>query len=158
MRPRSVDDFLKKLRIPYTTLLHRPAFTAQHAAAASHVRGRSFAKTVVCFADEEPIFAVVPAHCTVDFERLQALAGARALRLALPQEMTTLYPDCEEGTMPPFGDLYVQRVFVDETLVGEPEMVFSAGTHTDCLKMHFGDFAEVAHPVVGRIGRPRHES
>src|SRR5215211_3872370 len=105
MRPRSVDDFLKKLRIPYTTLLHAPAFTAQHAAAVSHVPGRCFAKTVVCFADAEPIFAVVPAHHTVDLERLQQLTGAQALRLALPHEMTALYPDCEEGTMPPFGDL-----------------------------------------------------
>jgi Ala-tRNA(Pro) deacylase len=158
MRPRSVDDFLRKLRIPYTTLLHPPAFTAQHAAAVSHVPGRCFAKTVVCFADSEPIFAVVPAHHTVELDQLRQLTGAETLRLAQPHEMAALYPDCEEGTMPPFGDLYVQRVFVDETLVGEPEMVFSAGTHTDCLKMHFGDFAEVAHPVVGRIGRPRHES
>jgi Ala-tRNA(Pro) deacylase len=51
--------------------------------------------------------------------------------------------------------LYVQRVFADESLVGEPEMVFNAGTHVDCVRMHYGDFVLVAHPVVGRIGRPR---
>ena len=156
MRPRSVDDFLKRNRIPYTTLLHPPAFTAMHAAAASHTPGRSFAKTVVCFADSEPIFAVVPAHFTIDLDRLRALTGGQTLRLALPHEMRVLYPDCEEGAMPPFGDLYVQRVFVDESLRGEPDMVFSAGTHTDCVRMHYGDFAEIAHPVIGRFARPRH--
>jgi Ala-tRNA(Pro) deacylase len=87
--------------------------------------------------------------------RLQALTGGRTLRLAQPHEMVALYPDCEEGAMPPFGDLYRQRVFVDTSLVGEPEMVFNAGTHTDCVRMHFNDFAEVAHPIVGAIGRPR---
>ena len=155
MRPRSVDLFLKKNRVPYTTLLHPPAFTAMHVAAASHTPGRSFAKTVVCFADAEPILAVVPAHYTIDLEALRALAGASSLRLALPEEMLKLYPDCEEGTMPPFGDLYVQRVFVDESLRGEPDMVFNAGTHTDCLRMHYSDFVDLAHPTVGRFAHPR---
>jgi hypothetical protein len=36
MRPRSLDEFLTKARIPYTTFRHPPAFTAMHAAAVSH--------------------------------------------------------------------------------------------------------------------------
>jgi Ala-tRNA(Pro) deacylase len=156
MRPRSLDEFLKKARIPYTTFRHPPAFTAMHGAAVSHIPGRCWAKTVVCFADSEPILAVLPAHFTIDLERLRLLANAETLRLAQPHEMVTLYPDCEEGAMPPFGALYLQRVFADQCLVGEPEMVFNAGTHTDCIRMHYGDFAVVANPVVGRFGQPRH--
>ena len=159
MRPRSLDEFLKKARVPYTTFQHQAAFTAEHSAAVAHVPGRSWAKTVVCFADANPIFAVLPADCTVDLERLRVLAGATELRLANPRELNALYPDCEEGAMPPFGDLYRQRVFVEQSLVGEPEMVFNAGTHTDCIRMHYGDFECVAHPTVGpfavrRVGRP----
>src|SRR5256884_2397817 len=82
MRPRSLDEFLTKARVPYTTFRHAPAFTAMHAAAISHVPGRSWAKTVVCCADGEMVLAVVPAHYTIDLERLCALAGAAALRLA----------------------------------------------------------------------------
>ncbi len=156
MRPRSLDEFLTKSRIPYTTFRHPPAFTAMHAAAVSHVPGRSWAKTVVCMADAEPILAVVPAHYTIELDRLRELAGAQSLRLADPREITELYPDCEEGAMPPFGELYLQRVFVDESFVGDPEMVFNAGTHTDCIRMHYGDFEDVARPVVGHFSRPRH--
>jgi Ala-tRNA(Pro) deacylase len=58
--------------------------------------------------------------------------------------------------MPPFGELYLQRVFVDEGFVGDPEMVFNAGTHTDCIRMHYGDFADLARPTVGCFSRPRH--
>ncbi len=156
MRPRSLDEFLTKARIPYTTFRHAPAFTAMHAAAVSHVPGRSWAKTVVCVADGEVVLAVVPAHYTVDFDRLLGLIGAAALRLASTREIADLYPDCEEGAMPPFGGLYLQRVFVEECFVGDPEMVFNAGTHTDCIRMHYGDFADIAQPVVGRFSRPRH--
>jgi Ala-tRNA(Pro) deacylase len=156
MRPRSLDEFLTKSRVPYTTFRHPPAFTAMHAAAVSHIPGRSWAKTVVCVADAEVILAVVPAHYTIELDRLRELAGAQALRLAEPREITDLYPDCEEGAMPPFGELYLQRVFVDESFVGDPEMVFNAGTHTDCIRMHYGDFADLARPTVGCFSRPRH--
>jgi hypothetical protein len=41
--------------------------------------------------------------------------------------------------------------------VGEPEMVFNAGTHTEAICMHYGDFAELAKPIVGAFGRsPAH--
>jgi Ala-tRNA(Pro) deacylase len=138
MRPRSLDEFLTKSRVPYTTFRHPPAFTAMHAAAVSHIPGRSWAKTVVCVADAEVILAVVPAHYTIELERLRELAGAQALRLAEPREITELYPDCEEGAMPPFGELYLQRVFVDAGFVGDP------------------DFADLARPTVGCFSRPRH--
>jgi Ala-tRNA(Pro) deacylase len=153
VRPRSLDEFLKEARVPYTTFRHPPAFTAQAEAAVSHVPGRSWAKTVVCFADEEPILAVLPAPFIVDLEQLRLLVRARTLRLARETEFQTLYPDCQPGAMPPFGNLYLQRVFVDQSLVGEADMVFNAGTHTDAIRMHYGDFADVVHPIVGAFGR-----
>src|SRR2546426_12281088 len=145
----SIAELLRRERIPYTWFRHAAAYTAQEEAAASHVLGRCWAKVVVFIADDRPVQAVLPAHCTVDFEQLRATAGAIPLRLAREDEIAALYPDCEVGAMPPFGAVYGHRVFVDKCLVGEPEMVFTAGTHTDAIRMHYGDFAELAKPVVG---------
>ena len=96
--------------------------------------------------------AVLPAHYRVDLEQLRDSGGSRDLRLAREAEVAQLYPDCEVGAMPPFGNAYGHRMFVDRCLVGEPEMVFNAGTHTDALCMHYWDFAELARPVVGVFG------
>lgn len=154
MRPRSLDDFLKRAHVPFTAFQHPAAFSAQQEAALSHVPGRSWAKTVICFANEEPVAAVVPAHCMVDLERLRVLAGAKAMRLAREQELADLCPDFEAGAVSPFGIRWGLRVFVDQRFVGEPEMVFNAGTHTDAIRMHFGDFAELTQAIVGSIGIP----
>jgi Ala-tRNA(Pro) deacylase len=140
---------LKRERIPYTCFKHSPAYTAQEEAAVSHVYGRCWAKVVICIADDEPVQAVLPAHHTVDLEQLRVLAQAGVLRLASEEEIAGLYPDCEVGAMPPFGAVYGHRVFVDRCLVGEPELVFNAGTHTEALCMHYGDVAELAKPIVG---------
>jgi Ala-tRNA(Pro) deacylase len=153
VRPRSLDKFLRDARVPYTTFTHPEAFTAQDEAALSHVPGRSWAKVVICLADTELIVAVVPAPFLVDLAKLRVLAGARALRLADEREFCELYPsDCEAGAMPPFAFVGPSlRVFVDGSLVGEPEMVFNAGTHTDAIRMHYRDFADLVHPLVGSI-------
>jgi Ala-tRNA(Pro) deacylase len=151
VRPRSLDEFLKNAHVPFTTIQHGAAFSAQKEAALAHVPGRSWAKTVICFADAEPVAAVVPAHLGVDLEQLRLLSGAGVLRLARESELATIYPDCELGAVSPFTSGWRLRVFVDRSFVGDPDMVFSAGTHTDAIRMHYGDFADLTHPVVGVI-------
>jgi len=147
----TVQEFLRRGNVAYTVFQHRPAFTAQEEAAVTHVPGRNWAKPVVCFADGEPVQAVVPADRDVDLERLAELARAHDVRLADEAELRWLYPDCEVGAMPPFGPLYRQTVFVDETLTADEEIVFNAGTHSDAVVMRYEDFAALARPIVGRF-------
>ena len=152
-----IVELLKRERVPYTCFRHVPAYTAQEEAAVSHIPQRCWAKVVICIADDQPVQAVLPAHHMVDLEQLRVLANAMALRLALEDEIAGLHPECEVGAMPPFGATYGHQVFVDRTLVGEPEMVFNAGTHTEAICMHYGDFADLAKPTVGAFGRsPAH--
>jgi len=152
VRPRCLDEFLKNAHVPFTTFRHAAGFTAQEVAALSHVPGRSWAKTVICFADDEPVAAIVPAHVSVDLERLRALAGAAIVRLAGEPDLAAIFPDCELGAVSPFTTERKLRVFVDCSFVGDPDMVFSAGTHTDAIRMHYGDFADLTSPVVGTLG------
>ena len=152
--PARLADVLKRERLPYTVFRHPPAFTALEQAQASHIRGRCAAKVVICIADDKPIQAIVPAHYRVDLERVRQLAGAFSIRLALEEEIAAIYPEFEVGAAPPLGTMYGHRVFAEECFVGEPEMVFNAGTHTDSLCMHYGDFAEIVRPTVGIFGLP----
>ena len=147
----TVQEFLRRGNVAYTVFQHAPAYTAQEEAAVTHVPGRNWAKPVICFADGEPVQAVVPADQEVDLDRLATLARAHEVRLADESELSWLYPDCEVGAMPPFGPLYKQAVFVDESLTSDDEIVFNAGTHSDAVCMRYSDFAAIARPVVGRF-------
>jgi len=146
-----VQEFLRRSGAAYTVFQHAPAFTAQEEAAVTHVPGRCWAKAVACFADGEPIQAVVAADREVDLDRLAELARADDVRLADESELRWLYPDCEVGAMPPLGPLYKQLVFVDERLCGEDEIVFNAGTHADAICMPYAEFAAITRPTVGRF-------
>jgi Ala-tRNA(Pro) deacylase len=153
MIPASIERFLTTHHVSYTPMPHVRAITAQEEAAVTHTPGRAWAKTVVCLADNEPIQAVLPADRVVDPVRLRELAGARVLRLAEEDEFAALYPDCDPGAMPPFGTMYGQRVFVDQALCADPEIVFNAGTHTDAIRMRYADYDRLVHPTIGTFAR-----
>ena len=156
--PASIERFVRTSGVPFTPIHHRVAFTAQEEAAAAHVPGREWAKTVVCMADGRPILAVLPACSRVDLAALRSLAGAREVRLATEQEFSGLYPECETGAMAPLGPLYNQPVYVDDSLAEDPEIVFHAGTHVDAIRIRFVDFVKLVHPVPGRLAlQPAHE-
>jgi Ala-tRNA(Pro) deacylase len=138
---------LDENKILYTLFIHSPAYTAQAAAATLHVPGKELAKTVVVRAGEETVLAVLPASYHVSLKKLSALLGKTA-RLATEQEFGDLFPDCELGAMPPFGQLYNLPVYVDETLAADEEIVFNAGTHRDAIRMRYQDFARLAKPQV----------
>lgn len=152
----SVQESLRKANVPYTVFPHLPAYTAQEEAAVTHVSGHDWAKPVVCFADGEPVQAVVPADRVVNLDRLLMLTGAHSIRLAQENELEWLYPDCERGAMPPLGPLYKQRVYVDSALAAEHEIAFNAGTHRDAVAMRYNDFARLTKPTIGNFAeRPR---
>ena len=147
----SIHEFLREAHVAYTVVPHRPAYSAQEDAAAAHVKGRDWAKVVVCFVDGEPIQAVLPAPLAVNLNSLLDLAGGSEIRLAQEDELRRLFPECEPGAMPPFGPMYGQSVFVDVLLAAEPEVAFNAGTHTEAIRMRWPDFAASIRPIVGKF-------
>jgi Ala-tRNA(Pro) deacylase len=151
--PESIRRFVEARGIGFTPIHHRIAYTAQEEAAATHVPGKEWAKTVVCIADGQPILAMVTANDHVDLEAIRTACGAKVVRLASETEFAALYPECETGAMAPFGPLYGQPVFVDEALTQDTDITFHAGTHSDAIRMHYKDFAGLVHPVASCIGR-----
>jgi Ala-tRNA(Pro) deacylase len=147
----AIHEFLREAHVGYTVLPHRPAYTAQEEAAAVHIAGRDWAKVVICFVDGKPVEAVLPAPMVVNLNRLLELAGGTEIRLAQEEDLRRLFPDCEQGAMPPFGPLYGQSVFADVALASESEIAFNAGTHTEAIRMRWADFAATIRPIVGQF-------
>jgi Ala-tRNA(Pro) deacylase len=143
----SLKSFLDENRIPYSVLTHTTAYTAQGAAATMQISGRELAKSVVLWAGEEMILAVLPAPNHVRLEKLAAEVG-KSVRLATEQEFSSLFPDCELGAMPPFGSLYNLPTYVDESMAADEAIVFNAGTHRDAIRMRYKDFVRAAKPRV----------
>jgi Ala-tRNA(Pro) deacylase len=143
--------YLRQEGVPFHTQHHPEAYTAREVAVSEHLSGDAVAKVVVVFADGKPALLVLPASARVDTEEAGAALGARVARLATEEELAQLFPDCEVGTMPPFGNLYDLPVNVDESLSTNPQLVFQAGTHADTMSVRYGDFERLVRPHVARF-------
>ena len=141
-------NFLEREKVRYTHETHRTAYTAQAVAQEEHVPGKLVAKTVVVKIDDGFALAVMPATARADFARLKSALGAKEVRLATELEFTGLFPDCEVGAQPPFGNLYGVPVYVDAGLAQDEEIVFNAGTHEETIRMRYADFERLAQPKV----------
>ena len=151
----SVERFLEAEGVDFEVIEHPAAYTAMEEAAAAHVSGYEWAKTVIFFTPEdEPIMAVLPATYSVDRKKLNEIVEAGELRLADESEFVGLYPECEPGAMPPFGNLYDQRVFVDQHLTEDETIAFDAGEHQSAIRMRYADYERLVQPVTGDFGVP----
>ena len=148
MPVKKLKDFLDSHNIKYVTMSHSPAYTAQQIAASAHIPGKELAKTVMVKIDGKMAMAVLPASYRVDFDLLKETVGASSVELAGEQEFKDMFPECDVGAMPPFGNLYGMEVFVAEKLSEGEEIVFNAGSHTELIRLAYKDFERLVKPRV----------
>ncbi|RPJ86720.1 MAG: YbaK/EbsC family protein [Acidobacteria bacterium] len=154
MPVKKLKEFLDENRVKYVTISHSLAYTAQEIAATAHIPGKELAKTVIIKADGRMAMAVLPASLKVDFDLLADATGAKKIELATEREFKQLFPDCELGAMPPFGNLYGMDVYVAESLTEDKEIAFNAGTHTELMRLPFEDFMRLVKPRVVKLSVP----
>ena len=146
MPTRILREYLDRNEVEYRLIPHAPAFTASEVAAAAHVGGKHVAKTVMVKLDGKLAMVVVPSPSRVDFDALMETTGARDIELAREDEFRDLFPGCETGAMPPFGNLYGVHVYVSPELAHEPLIAFNAGTHSELIEMAYEDFRRLVQP------------
>ena len=151
MPVKKLKEYLDSQKIKYVSLIHSPAFTAMEVAESAHVPGRELAKTVMVKLDGQMAMAVVPSTRKVDLNLLRESVGAREAKLASEAEFKSLFPDCETGAMPPFGNLYDLEVYVSARLAEDDQIAFNAGSHTEVMKLAYKDFERLAKPRQVRM-------
>jgi Ala-tRNA(Pro) deacylase len=148
MTAEKVRALLDRNQVRYVSIRHSPAYTAHEIAQSAHVSGKEMAKTVIVKIESWMAMVVLPASRRLSLETLQSVVGTRNVRLAKEHEFANLFPDCEPGAMPPFGNLYGLDVYVDPALALDDEIVFNAGTHTELIRMRYVDFENLVQPKI----------
>ena len=151
MPARKLKDYLDQQKIRYLSIRHSPAYTAQEIAASAHISGRDLAKAVIVKVENHTAMVVLPANRKVILSDLREALDADQVKLATEEEFQSLFPDCEIGAMPPFGNLYGLETYVAPSLLQEAEIAFNAGTHTEIIKMASADYARLVQPKTANF-------
>ena len=145
--PKRLQSHLKENHITYSVIQHAPTYSAQVAASIMHIPGKEVAKTAALCAGEKILLAVLPASYRINFEKLSAIVGEK-VQLMEEQRCVGMFPDCEPGAIPPFGELYGVPVYMDEALADDPEIVLGSGALSESLLVSNADFTRVVKPKI----------
>jgi Ala-tRNA(Pro) deacylase len=155
---RRLKEILDQAKVSYEVYDHSVAFTAQGVAASQHISGQEMAKVVILRADSSPVMAVVPASRMISLAKVKGALGAKRVVLADEDEFARLFPECEIGGMPPFGNLFGLPVYVDASLEKDEAIFFNAGNHRQTVRVKYADFKKLVNPLVVPLTHERKKS
>jgi len=144
---KRLKTFLDDNNIQYEVITHPKAYTAQQIASTAHISGKIMTKSVVIKIGDEYALAVLPANDRVSFQ-LFSNALDQKIQLASEDEFRELFPDCETGAMPPFGNLYGLPTYVSTDLEDKDEIIFNACNHVELIRMNYNDYIRLAKPEI----------
>ena len=139
--------------VDYELMVHSESYTAQEKAAGMHIPGAQLAKVVMARADGKLAMLVISADQNIDFGKAKSVLGAKEVTLAKEEDFADLFPDCDLGAMPPFGNLYDIPVWVDKDLAQQESIVFNACTHYEAARIAYSDYERLVEPRVGGFGK-----
>lgn len=142
-----ITNFLKEKNISFEHLTHEHI---HRSAEAAKIRGNSIeqaAKAIILKGKEkkgEYVFfqCVLSGHKKIDFKFLRKEFGYTSVSLADPEDVLKL-TGCTIGSVPPFGSLLGLKAYLDEDVLKNEYIFFSAGTHNDSIKMKSIDYKHI---------------
>jgi Ala-tRNA(Pro) deacylase len=138
---RRLANFLSLSQTPYRVVPHRHTETAADSAHAAHVPTPRVVKSVLLRdrVDGRYLMALAPACNRVDLDWVRKGVSVDPV-LAKEAELAEVFPDCEIGAVPGFGQAYNLDVVWDDDLGEHPSLFFEAGDHRDLIEIEQYDF------------------
>lgn len=146
MPAQRLIDFLDEHNVKYVCIRHSMAFTALDIAKSAQISSKEMAKSLVVSVNGKSAITVVPAAYKIDLRLLQDAFDTDDVSLTGENQFARLFPDCEIGAMPPFGNLYDMDTYVAESMTEHNWIAFNAGSHSEIIRMPYKNFEALAQP------------
>jgi Ala-tRNA(Pro) deacylase len=142
----TLQQFLEAQSVTYEVMEHKRTGCSQRTADASHVPSDCLAKAVMVKHKDGYIVAIVPASRQVRLEEVGRWLE-RPVALATEAEASALFPDCEQGAIPPIAAAYGLAAVVDASLEGREHIYFEGGDHRALVHVSGAEFHRLMEKV-----------
>jgi Ala-tRNA(Pro) deacylase len=148
----TLQEYLCDHGIDYELMTHELTKSASATAKASHVPADRVVKGVVLTREGGCVMAVLPASRKVRLDAIEDMLHC-PVGLATEDEVSSLFPDCEAGAIPPLGAAYALECIVDKNLEGEGDIYFEGGDHRTLVHVTGQQFHDMMRDALhGHIG------
>lgn len=150
-----LSNFLVLSQTDYRCVSHRRTSTAADSAHAAHIPSSRVVKSVLLRDrwNGRYLMALTPACNRVELDWVREGAAADPV-IAKESELSEVFPDCELGAVPGFGQAYQVDVVWDDELGQQQSLFFEAGDHRELIEIDHDDFLRLfdgfPHATISR--------
>lgn len=148
--PAAVKKHLDKLGLKYTVVPHKTVFTVYDLAQTLKIKLQDIGKILLIKTDKDYHLAVLPAHRRLDLAAVKKATGAKSVSLASEKDMAKKFK-VKPGAMTAFGTLHKVPVLLDRGLAKSQQMLISAGSFTDSLRLKLKPYIKSQEPIIAPI-------
>jgi Ala-tRNA(Pro) deacylase len=138
----TLAQYLVDRDVAYELVPHPHTETALASAAASGLPADSVVKAVVLKGANGFMLALLPASRHIEFDDLRRALGT-GVDIAGEEQVETLFPDCEPGSIPALGAAYGLGVVVDDSLARQQDLYLEGGDHAHLVHISGTDFRKL---------------
>ena len=142
-----IKELLDKNNINYRVLDHEPTPTSKDAARDRVTSEEQGAKALILRSKGSFILCVLPGNEKIDLKKLRLILNQKSLSLASREEVKEV-SNCVPGEVPPFGNIFNIKTYVDKSLLKNEEIAFNAGMVTRSIVMKTEDYLKIVNPVI----------
>ena len=174
MIPGKIIKFLEKGKVKYEILKHRTVYTAFDKAktlkrgplAGGWRVGRSpekmVGKTLILKTDGKLAMVLIPANKNLDLQKFKKLAKAlpaaclpdrqgrqvKKIDFASERLIKNKFKGVKVGAIPPFGNLWGLRTFIDNFLMREKEIILNSGDYNFSIKISSNQLKKILPDAI----------
>ncbi|MFA6322430.1 MAG: YbaK/EbsC family protein [Candidatus Buchananbacteria bacterium] len=137
--PKTTKNYLDKRMAKYDELAHKTVYTAYDLAQTLQKELNQIAKSLLIATDKAYVLAVVPAHMRIDLNKLKKALKVKKISIPNEKVMVKVFK-VKPGAMTAFGGMHQVEVWVDKSLLKTKDIILSAGSFTDSVRMKAKDF------------------
>jgi len=134
MVSKKIIKFLEKAKAKYEILSHRTVYTAYDKAKTLKVPEKIVGKTLIVKFNNSLAIVLIGANKNLDFKKLKKILG-KETKLASERLIKNKIKGVKIGAIPPFGNLWGMRTFVDSSLKREKKIILNSGDWNFSIKI-----------------------
>lgn len=155
---KSIIKHLEKNKIKFEIVPHKKVFTAYDLSQTLGEKLQKIAKTLLLkiefpkLQNKKPGYYIlmVPASYQADFRKIKKALKSTKVELASERIIKKL--GILPGAIVPFASLHKIELLLDKSLLNLKELLVSAGTHTESIRMRVKDLHKLEKLQVGSFG------
>ncbi len=152
-----IKRLLDENKVDYTLFEHEHVHTSEDAAKVRGTKIEQAAKAIIIRTKSGKLAQfVLGGNKKIDLKIIKKeILHEKNVSLANPEEVLQA-TSCTIGSVPPFARLFKEpmtQYFDQDLLETQEEIVFSAGTHNDSIKMRTKDFIRINQPIIEEFSK-----